>query len=1166
MPISGPASSIYWREELANLGKVDDKKAIDRKRDMRAKQAVIDQLKCDRAEHEFMIHRANVLIERDTPILCIVKSVLEATEDSKESKLLSSVKFTKGLYYQPATWGRVQTYEQAVLVLSRRNQDPYHDPGWFLRRFFVSPDVAPHFQRIQKFTKDEFLGLANSFSQEDFLAEDIGAFLRYCTFVGDLFTLSGSFVAAYKHGWELIDEMPIDDTPRAVQFVKPPGLDDMFSWMVRNQQKINLVRADRNTTEAQILYKIRMNYPRGISFRLEKLQGTLGWFDKSGQLYRYTDKQNRNKETIIRRIDNGWGPMDIHQEYDPIFDPNKPEPYFQSIHSIIEREDVQKSLREAHRAGPVDTEWELYNVLKPYLQVKRLSALAGAIMTRHRFHLYLRWCDQIGHGIWQQSTSRITITMASNSPPPRPPILFTPFALKYGITPTRAHFNAMLNPAYPLLQKSLYTPILPLHPAANVGDRDRAEKTLNLQRYRLKGLTTLTLIENEFVSERRMRMASLSNPVHPFFARRRWKSVLPGQIQYPLVDGNGVSKGVWDLEKDDLAWEIMLPSIRLASMVLSHLHTHPWLDTLLLGKEEPLDPNRFPAPTLVQQTISTPQLHNVMKIRGPGPNNAKECAAAFDDLQRWPTLRDLVFGMVSCDKGPTGEKNHNGRLVNGFATWLVSDFGNAAAIFIAYERVALLLRNDLTDSDRLCVQLLTANTLVHEAMHSIGITKRHRDQVRAGGEDAYPIQHEPFLEDESLGKVVSELGCSMDDAVWGGALHGIAETLDPEVVPLGYGVLKGPQPMLSSYPALISPPLPKLDVFRPIQVEYYEGVQQTDFWDFNVRNFSHFRPGQILRGGSLTNLISTKNRDSPTPWQVVQNKPDYVAAIAPPNRATFILSRILLMTAADRVSYANAKRQKEMHENYVNLMQLRIKQTEAIWDQVEMLTRGDIEKGGYSIAQGLGRLLGAIEEVLGTVTNMLTSLSQFDRSSDAYTSGKADAQSFNRGLRHLLKDIAIASGGPTLGQKANTLSHIVEKTRVLLTVSPTLPNGISLEDDMILAQQDETDCVQRIEDARVLLEAGDHPTANTMCEEVSKTMSSSLLTKCAARILMCHSDRKDYAIRLNVVSRTIETLEKAPAPEGRDVEQKRVLDLALKLRARLTTGDQAQRGSGIFIV
>ncbi|KAG4434344.1 hypothetical protein IFR05_010189 [Cadophora sp. M221] len=517
---SGPPSSSHWKSELAKVGQVDRKKAAVRERNICAKQVAIDQLKYDRYEDEFMIHRASTLTEREASILYIIRSVLEATEDNTESLLPSSTEFAKGLYYvccvqglytqilakieailnddalhnsdkakildsyelpressqkpryhhelliqtldkavlfqsdlkdaresilyqftianktldlakslqqrtgliqfaqsssqisgllntpstptpvqQSATWGPVQTYEQAVSILSRRHQDPYQDPGWFLRQFFVSPDIAPHFQWIHKISRNEFLALANSFPQEDFLLEEIEAFLRYCTFVGDLFTMSGKFVSAYKHGWELIDEMPIDSTPRAVGLAKPPGLDDMFSWLMRNQQKCNLVSSDRNTTESQLLHMISLNYPRGNNFTLKKLQDILGWLDKSGQLYRYTERQNRKKETIIRRIDNGWGPIDVHQEYDAIFDPNEPQTYFKALRSIIQREDVQNTLREAMKDGGADTEREIYNLIEPYLKVKRLSGLANTIITRHRFHLYLRWCDQIGDGM-----------------------------------------------------------------------------------------------------------------------------------------------------------------------------------------------------------------------------------------------------------------------------------------------------------------------------------------------------------------------------------------------------------------------------------------------------------------------------------------------------------------------------------------------------------------------------------------------------------------------------------------------------------------------------------------------------------------------------------------------------------------------------------------------
>ncbi|KAH7382767.1 hypothetical protein BKA64DRAFT_168936 [Cadophora sp. MPI-SDFR-AT-0126] len=76
-------------------------------------------------------------------------------------------------------------------------------------------------------------------------------------------------------------------------------------------------------------------------------------------------------------------------------------------------------------------------------------------------------------------------------------------------------------------------------------------------------------------------------------------------LPYPLIDGNGADRGIWDPKNNDLAWQVLLPSLKLASMILAHLHTHPWLDTLLLGKEEPFDASRFPPPSLNQ--VNTPQ-------------------------------------------------------------------------------------------------------------------------------------------------------------------------------------------------------------------------------------------------------------------------------------------------------------------------------------------------------------------------------------------------------------------------------------------------------------------------------------------------------------------------------------------------------------------------------
>lgn len=184
-------------------------------------------------------------------------------------------------------------------------------------------------------------------------------------------------------------------------------------------------------------------------------------------------------------------------------------------------------------------------------------------------------------------------------------------------------------------------------------------------------------------------------------------------------------------------------------------------------------------------------MHNVIRIRQPSPSQAHECAAAFGELQNWPALQNLQIGVVSNYKGHLGQTHYNNNMVNGYASWHGDQDGNRCAIYLAYERFELLLKPHLSDADRLCLHLLIANTLIHEVMHAVGSAKRHRDQVLSGGLDSYPIQFEPFVEDEVrnmdrlsaklaqmfvleriqsliysfLEQVVSELGCSVDNAV-----------------------------------------------------------------------------------------------------------------------------------------------------------------------------------------------------------------------------------------------------------------------------------------------------------------------------------------------------------------------------------------------------------------
>lgn len=143
-------------------------------------------------------------------------------------------------------------------------------------------------------------------------------------------------------------------------------------------------------------------------------------------------------------------------------------------------------------------------------------------------------------------------------------------------------------------------------------------------------------------------------------------------------------------------------------------------------------------------------------------------------------------------------------------------------------------------------------------------------------------------------------------------------------------------------------------------------------------------------------------------------------------------------------------------------------------------------------------------------------------------------------------------------QKGNTLRAILEETLVLLTRSATLPQGISVADDIFLAEKDEEACVRRLIQSVVVLDAGDIDGADNLADLVARSMSSTLLTKCAARVLMCNSNKRPHATRLLVMKSTIATLNEMLPPVGREDEQIRVLTLATEMQARLLTGDLAQ--------
>jgi len=96
-----------------------------------------------------------------------------------------------------------------------------------------------------------------------------------------------------------------------------------------------------------------------------------------------------------------------------------------------------------------------------------------------------------------------------------------------------------------------------------------------------------------------------------------------------------------------------------------------------------------------------------------------------------------------------------------FAATRFSESPSKITCSLSYERVALLLRPDINEADRLALNFALANSMVHEIMHAFGFAKRHRQQLRQFGIDSLPSILEPYFMDEQ----VAELGFSTENAV-----------------------------------------------------------------------------------------------------------------------------------------------------------------------------------------------------------------------------------------------------------------------------------------------------------------------------------------------------------------------------------------------------------------
>ncbi|KAK2624518.1 hypothetical protein QTJ16_006468 [Diplocarpon rosae] len=147
-----------------------------------------------------------------------------------------------------------------------------------------------------------------------------------------------------------------------------------------------------------------------------------------------------------------------------------------------------------------------------------------------------------------------------------------------------------------------------------------------------------------------------------------------------------------------------------------------------------------------------------------------------------------------------------------------------------------------------------------------------------------------------------------------------------------------------------------------VQADYYEAVHQTDFWDFSVRSFASFRPGKTRKedGTIMDNcdlnavVIGIKPLKPPSQaWSIVGEIQKYQQVVTESSAAERAVDTLLYMSPADRVAFAMAERFKHGTQVAAGLLAVRKVLTLLMWDQAEILARGNVPHGGYNIARGL---------------------------------------------------------------------------------------------------------------------------------------------------------------------------------------------------------------------
>lgn len=347
------------------------------------------------------------------------------------------------------------------------------------------------------------------------------------------------------------------------------------------------------------------------------------------------------------------------------------------------------------------------------------------------------------------------------------------------------------------------------------------------------------------------------------------------------------------------------------------------MEALLIGDRKLISEDRFDSYfKLSCSAADREERFSAMKLRPPGP---KDESQARDAVLRRDVLSDrLWFSFRSSRESPVKRTPVTGQYGSS------SLMSHSILVWLSWQKVAPLLRTDLTLAERLAEQMAVANILLHEIMHAYGYAT-----ILINGTEPKSAVAEPYFEDETW----AELGFSAENAFFGGVMTPFIGNANSETPHLAFHHREWPGTGMSHATELIEPPLNMWEICAPIPATFFEMVQSDGFWKTQFRNFGITKP-------TLPTAVSIRDRAGIDHWAVIARGVDGTFAMGN-NRSP--VDDLIDMTPEERAFHAKEMNTNNLHYLYQSL-QFRDRVVTGIVDQGEICGRlmGPPRQQGYT--------------------------------------------------------------------------------------------------------------------------------------------------------------------------------------------------------------------------